>query len=263
MKLSNSIESITIGSFDGIHLAHQELIKRADGVVVIERNGGYLTSGYKRSNFFNKPCFFYHFNKIKSLTPQEFVLKLESEFPSLKKIIIGYDFYFGRDKGGDSQKLKELFKGEVVVVDEVKIDNIPVHSRTIKAYLKDGDIKMANRLLGREYVIYGNIVKGQGLGKKELVPTLNLRVKHYQLPKDGVYATRTKIYNIWYKSVTFIGHRVSTDGFYAIETHIINRDIGEVVGEIVVEFRDFIRGNRKFKNLQELKEQIFRDIEMV
>jgi len=260
MKINNNIKSITIGSFDGIHIAHKALIDRADAVVVIERNGGYITPGCKRTMCLDKPCFFYHFDKLKSLSPKEFVTKLEKEFPELNKIIIGYDFFFGKDKSGDSQKLKELFSGEVVIVDEVSIDGIPIHSRTIKKYIIDGNIKMANRLLGREYTIYGKVIKGQGLGAKELVPTINIKVKHYQLPKDGVYATKTKIDDIWHKSISFLGHRKSTDNSYAIETHILNKNIEYSKGSIWIEFNDFIRENRKFSSLEELKEQINKDI---
>jgi len=260
MKFTNKIESITIGSFDGIHLAHKVLIEQADAVVVIERNGGYITSGYKRTIYLDKPCFFYHFDKIKYLSPEEFVKKLETDFPNLKKIVIGYDFFFGKGKKGDSRVLKEIFNGEVVIVDEVSIDGIPIHSRTIKSYLIDGNMEMANRLLGREYRIYGEIIKGQGLGAKELFPTLNLNIDEYQLPKSGVYSTRTKIEDIWYKSISFLGHRETTDGSYAVETHIIDRDIGELQGFISIEFNSFIRENRKFSSLEMLKKQIESDI---
>ncbi len=263
MRINNNIESITIGSFDGIHIAHKALIDRADAVVVIERNGGYITPGCKRTMCLDKPCFFYHFEKLKSLSPKEFVAKLEKEFPHLKKIIIGYDFFFGKDKSGDSQKLKELFNGEVIIVDEVSIDGIPIHSRTIKQYIIDGNIQMANKLLGREYSIHGKLIKGQGLGAKELVPTINLKVKYYQMPKEGVYATRTKINNIWYKSISFLGHRVTTDNSYAVETHILNKNIEDINGSVWIEFNSFIRENIRFDSLKELKEQINKDIKLI
>ncbi len=99
------------------------------------------------------------------------------------------------------------------------------------------------------------------MGSRELVPTLNLQVLRYVLPKGGVYVTITKIGNSKFPSVTFLGHRVSVDGRFAIETHIINRDIGEVQGSVEVEFISFIRKNRKFNGLKALKAQILRDIE--
>ena len=260
MILNNSIRSVAIGSFDGLHLAHQELIALAEALVVIERNSGYLTPGYKRTHFTPEPCFFYLFDKIKSLTPKAFVLKLQEDFPRLEKIVVGYDFHFGKAKEGNAQLLRKLFDGEVVIVDEVSIKGIPVHSRTIKAYLAEGNLEMANRLLGREYAVEGMIVKGQGLGGRELVPTLNLKAEHYRLPLEGVYASRTKLGEEWYPSVTFLGHRISTDGSFALESHILRRDIGKRAGEATVAFRALLRGNRKFDTLEQLKAQIKADI---
>jgi len=262
LNFKNTIKSIAIGSFDGLHLAHQTLVDQVDALVIIERNGGYLTPGYKRSYFTSKVCCFYHFDVIKGLTPQAFVYKLEEDFPALETIVVGYDFHFGKNKAGNALMLESLCDKKVIVVDEVSIDAIPVHSRTIKAYLRDGDVKMANRLLGRTYYIDGEVIQGQGLGKKELFPTLNLSVKNYQLPLEGVYATRTRIDDKWLNSVSFLGHRVTTDDSFAVETHILDVDIGEVQGVVALEFVDFIRGNKKFDSLDALKEQIKEDIDI-
>ena len=262
MKINNTIKSIAIGSFDGLHIAHKTLINKVDALVIIERNGGYLTPGYKRSLYTDKVCCFYHFDKVKSLSPEAFVNKLKDDFPSLEKIVVGYDFHFGKGKAGNAEMLQALCDREVFVVDEVSCDGIPVHSRTIKAYLRDGKVEMANKLLGRKYTIDGEVITGQGLGKKELVPTLNLHVEHYQLPLEGVYATRTKIGEEWLSSVSFLGHRVTTDGSYAVETHIVDKDIGEVSGKVIIEFVAFMRGNQKFDSLDMLKKQIQDDIDM-
>ncbi len=262
MKLNNDIKAIAIGSFDGLHIAHKTLIDKVDALVIIERNSGYLTPGYKRSLHTSKICCFYHFDKVKSLEPEAFVNKLKEDFPSLEKIVVGYDFHFGKGKAGNAEMLQALCDREVFVVNEVSIEGIPVHSRTIKAYLREGNIEMANKLLGRRYCIDGDVITGQGLGKKELVPTLNLHVDHYQLPLEGVYATRTKIGEEWLTSVSFLGHRVTTDGSYAVETHVLDKDIGEVNGQVVLEFVTFIRENQKFDGLEGLKKQIRDDIDM-
>ena len=260
MQYKNTIKSIAIGSFDGIHLAHRTLIDQVDALVIIERDGGYLTPGHKRSFFTSKICCFYHFDKIKSLTPEAFVEKLKNDFPALETIVVGYDFHFGKNKAGNAKMLEVLCDKEVIVVDEISIDEVPVHSRTIKEYLRKGNIKMANKLLGRVHHIDGNVVSGQGLGKKELVPTINLNVKHYQLPLEGVYATRTCIENEWLNSVSFLGHRVTTDDSFAVETHILDKEIGVVRGDIQLAFVDFIRPNQKFDSLEALREQIQDDI---
>jgi len=260
LKFNNTIKSIAIGSFDGIHIAHRILIDKVDALAIIERNGGYLTPGYKRSLYTSKMCCFYHFDIIKTLTPEAFIHKLQVDFPSLETIVVGYDFHFGKNKAGNAERLEALFDGEVVIVEEVSFEGIPVHSRTIKAYLREGNITMANKLLGRIYCIEGEVVQGQGLGKKELVPTINLNVKEYQLPLEGVYATRTRIEGEWLNSVSFLGHRVTTDDSFAVETYILDKKLGEVQGEIALEFVDFIRANQKFDSLDALKKQIQSDI---
>jgi len=260
MKYKNKIKSIAIGSFDGIHLGHRALIDQVEAVVIVERNGGYLTPGYKRSFYLKQPCFFYHFEQIKSLSAKAFVARLQEDFPKLEKIVVGYDFGFGYKKEGNTELLQTLFEGEVVVVKEVKSDNISVHSRTIKAEIAKGNIVLVNQLLSRPYAIEGSVVSGQGLGKKKLVATLNLNVYDYDLPKDGVYATRTKINGIWLDSVSFIGFRVTTDDSFAIETHVIGQDIGVVKGKVWLEFKAFIRENQKFDGLDALKTQIDLDI---
>lgn len=263
MSYSNPIKSIAIGSFDGIHYAHKQLIDKADALVIIERNGGYLTAGFKRSRFTDKVCYFYHFDVIKGLTPKAFVAKLNEDFPKLERIVVGYDFHFGKAKAGNVEVLHELCDKEVLVIDEVKIDGVSVHSRRIKDYLKEGNIEMANRLLGRNYTIEGKVICGQGLGAKSLMPTLNLNILEYQLPLSAVYASLTTIDNKTYDSVSFLGHRISTDGKYAVETHIIEEDLGICRGTISIAFVDFIRVNQKFESLECLKAQISKDISYV
>ncbi len=260
LEFKNNIKSIAIGSFDGLHLAHQTLIEQVEAIVIIERNGGYLTPGYKRSFYTSKICCFYHFDKIKSLSAEAFVKKLKEDFPALEKIVVGYDFAFGKDKMGDAKHLKMLFDGEVAIVKEVSYRGTAVHSRTIKSLLRQGDIGMANALLGREYQIEGLVIKGQGLGKKELVPTVNLQVRAYQLPLEGVYATRTKIDETWFDSVSFLGHRVTTDGSFAVETHILSQEILLSQHSVWLEFRAFIRENKKFDGLAALRQQIEEDM---
>ena len=261
MAYHNTIKSIAIGSFDGIHIAHQKLIEQADALVIIERDGGYLTPGYKRANFTSKVCCFYHFDVIKWLTPEAFVQRLKTDFPQLATIVVGYDFAFGKDKAGTAETLDMLFDGKVKVIDEVCVDGVSVHSRTIRSYLNEGDIVMANKLLGRNYSIEGLVISGQGLGKKELVPTLNLKVKDYQLPLEGVYATRTCIEGEWLESVSFLGHRVTTDGSFAVESYVLDKELGIVQGNVALQFVAFIRANQKFESLDALKQQIDLDIQ--
>ncbi|RLA68340.1 MAG: bifunctional riboflavin kinase/FAD synthetase [Epsilonproteobacteria bacterium] len=260
MAYTNNIKSIAIGSFDGIHIAHKALIDQVDALVIIERNGGYLSPGYKRANFTSKLCCFYHFDMIKGLTPEAFVEKLKTDFPQLERIVVGYDFHFGKNKAGNAQVLRELCDKKVVIVDEVSLDGISVHSRVIKTYIQKGKIDIANRLLGRAYSIEGQVISGQGIGKKKLVATINLDVKAYVLPLEGVYATSTRVEGAYYDSVSFLGHRVTTDGSFAVETHIIDKETIKTQGQVSLKFIDFIRKNKKFDSLDALKKQIAIDI---
>jgi riboflavin kinase/FMN adenylyltransferase len=254
------VKSIAIGSFDGIHVAHRHLIDQADGVVVIERGAGYLTPGFKRSDHTDKPLYFYFLDTIKELGAAQFIERLKSDFPALEKIVVGYDFHFGQGREGDAEHLRELFDREVIIVDEVKIDGISVHSRVIQEYLQKGNLQAADIFLGRRYSIDGEVISGQGIGAKELVPTINLKVLDYQLPMDGVYSTRTQANGIWHDSVSFIGHRISTDGSFAVETHVIDQKVDKPSGEVRIEFASRLRDNMRFDSLKQLKDQIHQDI---
>ncbi len=257
---TNTITSIAIGSFDGIHIAHHALISQAEAIVVIERGQGYLTPGFKRSWYTDKPLFFYLLEQVRGLSAAAFVARLEEDFPSLERIVVGYDFGFGQGREGDAEHLRVLFRGEVVIVSEVMHDGVSVHSRVIRKHLISGEIEAANALLGRPYRIDGDVIVGQGIGARELVPTLNLRVRDYQLPREGVYASRTRIGGVWLPSVSFLGHRVTTDGSYAVESHVLDHDIGAVEGRVFIEFVDRIRDNRKFDSLSTLRSRIQDDI---
>ena len=261
VSIKNSIESIAIGSFDGMHVAHRELIALAEHVVVIEHEHGSLTPGYKRSWYTERSLAFYLLEEIRDLSAEEFFERLLRDYPKLKKIVVGYDFRFGREKRGTPELLERLFDGEVVVVGEITVGGVSVHARTIREFLSRGNLAMANRLLGRFYMIDGELVRGQGLGSRELVPTLNLEVEGYRLPAEGVYAGRTEVNGEWFPSVSFIGHRETTGGGFAVETHIIGREITEVSGRVQIEFRHFLRKNRRFGSFEALKSQIGKDIE--
>jgi riboflavin kinase/FMN adenylyltransferase len=248
-----SVRSIALGAFDGIHLGHRALIDRADAVAVIEK-GAVLTPGKKRCEFAKKPCYFFDLDSIRHLDARGFVELLERTFGQLERVVVGYDFAFGRDRRYSIEDLRRHFKGEVEVVDEVKVDGISVHSRTIKELLRKGRVKEAARLLGRCYEIEGEPVRGQGLGSRELVPTLNLEVKDYLLPKEGVYLTCTG----GHSSLTFIGRR-STDGAFSVESYLLAGEPPKK-GPVRVAFVEYLRPNRHFDDLAALRRQIESDI---
>ncbi len=261
---NDKIDSLAIGGFDGVHIAHQKLLSylsKNGAMLSIYKHGLGLTPSLYRCRFVECGCILIDLESIKSMSSSDFVEFLKEQFPNLKKIIVGYDFRFGRDREGDVNSLKRLFHGDVIVVDEVKIDGISVHSRYIKELLKNADLKLAKKLLGRDYKILGEVISGQGLGKEALYATINIKVDDFFIPKNGVYASYTYIDSKKYKSVTFIGKRLSTDKNFSIETHLIDKKIELKEKEIEIEFIEYIRENKKFNDLDSLKKQITSDID--
>ena len=261
--LKNNITSIAIGGFDGMHIAHQELFKCLDengAIIVIETGYANLTPKENRANHTIYPLYYYPLEDIKHLNAKEFLTLLMQEYPNLRKIVIGFDFKFGTNASYGISDLKLLFSGKVIVVDEFSKDSIAVHSRIIREYISNGNIKKANLFLNRSYSIIGKHIKGQGIGAKQFVPTINIDCKNFLIPQAGIYASYTTIDNKKYKSVTFLGHRLSTDGKYAIETHILNQEINNKSSNIKIEFIEKIRDNIKFDDFEDLKKEILNDI---
>ena len=262
--MKNESTAIAIGGFDGMHIGHQHLFEALGEngtVVVIETGYANLTPKQERENFSKYPILYLELDDIRHLDGESFVDLLKGKFPKLQKIVVGYDFHFGKNRKYSYNDLKNLFSGDVVVIDEVTHEGDSVHSHKIRAKLGIGDIKGANSFLGHNYTIKGRHVSGQGIGKKELVATINIESNGYLTPKEGVYATLTRIDDEehYHPSVSFVGHRVTTDGSFAIESHILD---GEVTckDRASISFVAFIRNNEKFDTLDELKVAIKKDI---
>ena len=265
-----NITSIAIGGFDGMHLAHQKLFSNltsCGAIVVVETPYANLTKKHYREEYTPFPIYYYNLEDIKHYDALGFIDLLKTSYPKLGKIVVGYDFHFGANRAYSTKDLKELFDGEIIIVDEVAYDNIPVHSKYIRELLSSGDIPQANKLLNKPYKITGQMIKGQGLGTKQFVPTINIYCDDFLLPQDGIYATKTIVNNIEFNSVSFLGHRVTTDGQYAIETHIVEDDFSfktqDIDETIQIKFIEKIRDNKKFDNFDELKQQILKDIDTV
>ena len=263
ITLENS-RSIAIGGFDGMHIGHQALFNELDTdgvIVVIEAGYANLTPQRYREHYDDHKIEYLKLENIRHLESEGFIELLQEKFPKLQKIVVGYDFHFGKDRKYSFDDLKKLFDGEVVVVDEVKYNDDSVHSHKIRAKLQIGDIKGANEFLGHNYSITGEQIKGQGIGSRKLVATINLKIEDFLLPKEGVYVTLTRIDDAkhFHPSVSFIGDRLSTDRSFAVESHILD---GEVICEKKAEiiFVDFIRNNEKFDSIEKLKEAIKKDI---
>ena len=259
----SDITSIAIGGFDGIHLGHQALIDKLDingALLVIDKGNSNITPKNYRKNFVISPIYYYQIQNIKHLMPQEFMNLLKSDFPKLRKIIVGYDFRFGKNRSCNFECFRKNFD-EVEIVEEVKLNSISIHSKEIREAIKQGDMTLSKDFLGRNYSIEGEQIEGQGVGKKSLFATINLTIKEFLLPKNGVYASITKLNNQKYNSITFVGIRESTDNNFAIETHLLDLNDIDIESKIDVEFVSFLRKNQKFNSLETLKKQIKIDIE--
>lgn len=256
--------AVAIGGFDGMHIGHQHLFKELGDkgtIIVIETGYANLTPKKERENFTHYPIDYIELDDIRNLSGKEFVELLQEKFPKLAKIVVGYDFHFGKNRKYSFEDLKSLFNGEVKVVDAVTLEGDSIHSHKIRHKLTIGDIKGANAFLGHNYTIRGELEKGQGIGKKELVATINISSNGFLTPKEGVYVTLTRIdgEEHYHPSVSFVGHRVSTDGSFAIESHILDAEVA-CEKKASISFVSFIRNNKKFETLPELKEAINKDI---
>jgi len=260
----SKVEAIAIGGFDGMHVGHQRLFEQlgeTGAIVVIETGYANLTPAREREHYTHYPIFYFPLDDIRHLEGEEFVASLVKKFPKLRKIVVGYDFHFGKNRRYSHKDLKTFFDGEITVVDEVSLDGDSVHSHKIRAKLQIGDISGANHFLGHNYTLKGSVIKGQGIGKTALVPTINLECEGYLLPYEGVYAAFTRLgdeehYN---PSVVFVGHRVTTDGSYAIESHILG-EVKKQYEYASISFVKFLRKNQKFETLEALKIAITDDI---
>jgi riboflavin kinase/FMN adenylyltransferase len=247
-----------------MHIGHQALFQQLDEhgcIVVIETGYANLTPNRFRERYSEYEIVYLALEAIRHLDGVEFMSYLQEMFPQLQKIVVGYDFHFGKDRRYSFEDLQKLFSGEVVVVAEVKYNNDSVHSHKIRHKLTIGDIVGANQFLGHNYTIAGQKEQGQGLGSRELVATININAREFLMPKEGVYVTLTRIddQEHLYPSVSFVGHRVSTDGTYAVESHILNTKV-ECHTKAEISFLSYIRPNQKFESLQALKQQIQDDI---
>lgn len=247
-----------------MHIGHQHLFAELGdhgAIVVIETGYANLTPAKERESFTTHPIVYYDLEAIRHLDADAFIALLQERFPALNKIVVGYDFHFGKNRKGSHATLKEYFKGEVVVIDEVMLHEDSIHSHKIRAKLQLGDIRGANAFLGHNYTLKGRVIKGQGIGKSDLVPTINMQTEGFLIPKEGVYATLTRIDDEehYHPSVSFVGHRVSTDGSFAIESHILDSEI-TCKSHVAVSFVSFIRNNAKFDSLEALKHAIDEDI---
>lgn len=282
---------LTIGSFDGVHLGHQKLIaqtlKRAQ-----EISGSSAVLSFDphpiRVLFPDKP-FFQLFDqddqvrRLEDLGVDAFIIEKFSKdlaetsaeefcdqwlFAKLKpkRLVIGYDFRFGANGKGDVELLKEKARShgaEVEVVEAHKVGEDIVSSSRIRKALLSGDVSEVSLCLGRNYYVKGPVVRGDSRGRKLGFPTANLRVANPLHPKSGVYVTKTLVGGKKFSSISNLGTRPTFHGEQApvfLETHIFDFSEEIYENEIEVEFCRFLRDEKKFESVEELREQLNKDL---
>ena len=285
----NSI--ILIGNFDGIHKGHQKLFLLAKKYKKkYSSKIGVLTFEPMPKMFFNKKLnnfrisslqqkidnlknlkvdfliikkFDRKFSKIKSLT---FIKEILSKKLKPKFIFVSNNFRFGNKREGNVKELIKFEKicGYKVIKPQPLLSNKKVASSSlVRKFLQKGKLEKANKILNKNWSIVGKVQKGKQLGKKIGFPTANIDIKDYILACPGVYAVKVKRYgkNNYIKGIANLGYRPTFNGKkILLEVHLFNFSGNLYNKHLSVNFLKFIRKEKKFKNVNELKSQIKTDL---
>lgn len=296
MRIYHSLDSlhldpsaVALGTFDGVHIAHQAVIKN---MVKHARAHQLLSVVY---TFSNHPKELREENPPKRLmTPEQkekllaslgvdvlvmvpfdesqlnipaedFVEEILLKKINTKHITVGYDFKFGKKAKGCVNllsKYQDYFTLDVV--EPIKNDDLTISSTNIRKFLLAGDVEMANELLGRYYDIHGLVIHGKHMGRKLGYPTINLQTTYeMSVLKPGVYITKTRVNGIEHPSVTNVGFNPTfNQENFNVETYILDFE-GDLYGQHVeVLFIKFISPEMKFDSLEDLIKKIDGDVQM-
>jgi riboflavin kinase / FMN adenylyltransferase len=280
---------LTLGVFDGLHLGHQRIMQTVvesaaatDSVptvitfdphpraVLHPENAPPLlqTLDQRLANFEVlgiKQTIVIRFDKDFAGTDAEtFLRDIVHERLQAREVYLGKGFFFGKNRGGNIELLREMsarlgfFADEVA---EVRLRGARISSSKIRQLLADGKVNLARRMLGRPYGVEGQIIHGLQRGRTIGFPTANLHPHNRVIPKFGVYATATLIEGKWRRSITNVGIRPTFDDDQnpSIESYVFDFD-GDLYGDVLrVRFLHRLRDERKFNGIDELKAQIERD----
>jgi riboflavin kinase/FMN adenylyltransferase len=288
-RISKDVNSIvTVGVFDGVHIAHSEILKRmkkekeitgSRTVVVtfdphpqeILKPGEkfqILTTIDERiellSEYEPDVVLVVNFTPdFANITAEEFCREIMMGKIGLRKVIVGYNHAFGRNREGNPERLMEFaqkYDFEVELLPQFVVEGVPVSSSKIRSILNEGNVKLASKLLGRYYFINGVVVKGSGRGKALGIPTANIEPNSRRklIPKNGVYVVRVTLDRKNYFGVMNIGYRPTfeLDSERVMEVHILDFNEEIYFKHIKVEFIDRLRDEMKFSSPVELLRQI-------
>lgn len=281
---------VTIGTFDGVHLGHRKIIaqittaakeKNCDSLVltffphprIVLQEGTemkQLNTLYEKTGLLKQlgvdHLVIHPFDKAFSrMTAEEFVKEVLVDKFRLKKIIIGYDHRFGRNRTADINDLMafgESFGFEVAQISAEELNDVSISSTKIRTALNDGDITLANKFLGYAYSLSGEVVKGQQLGRTIGYPTANIMIKEdYKLiPQNGVYVVQSDILGQTVFGMMNIGNRPTVNGTtQTIEVHFLDFDQDLYGQTLSISLLKRLRDEQKFPSLESLKSQLFKD----
>ena len=289
--LKNSV--VSIGMFDGVHLGHASVINRViaiakekniKSIIITFSNSPVsyfskdnidlqITTSKEKIELFRKTqldyLFVIEFNDyIANLIPSTFMNDILISLFKVSYMVFGYDNHFGKNREGTFKYITKNFKdikAELIIAS--KKDRITISSTRIKEEIVNGNIINANKLLGHPYNISGKVVKGMQLGRKLGFPTANITYDNNEkiLPKNGVYYTVTIIKEKKYISITNIGIKpsVQESNCISIETHILDFNQSIYGQNITIVFIDRIRNEIKFNHINDLIDQITKDVSTV
>ena len=287
-----SFPVVTTGTFDGVHLGHQTIIARLkelslkfDGQSVVITYHPHPRMVLQPNNteleFLNTlPEKIARLEQLgvdhlliipfdstfASLTSEDFIRKILVDIVHTRKLVIGYDHHFGKNREGSFDHLVEYGPKYGFDVEEIPaqdIDQVAVSSTKIREALRKGDIQSANRYLGYAYPFNGKVMKGRQLGRKIEFPTANLEIvpNRKLIPANGVYAVNVIVENAIYNGMMNIGYRptVTDEKVRTIEVHIFDFDYDIYEKEIKVRMITRIRDEIRFNGIDELREQLKKD----
>ena len=280
---------VALGFFDGVHIAHQKIISRAvsfageNGLspialtfdkspleILAPEKVHYLTTAQEKADLiksFGAETKFLALSKeLLAMTPEDFVRDVLLDRFNIKHAVCGYNYHFGKGGSGDSDALRELgekYGFTTEISDKVTHYGKDVSSSNIRKLLLEGNIALANILLGRNYTLCGKVTEGKHLGRVLGFPTANVFFPENSASLlCGVYKTLAHIDGIKMPAITNVGTNPTIgDEKMRSETYITDFSKDIYGKEIKIEFIDFIRKEKKFANLDELKMQIKKDIE--